>query len=46
MDITAKALEIAGRDLTTDSFLNALESINDYKIHFGDTVLSWSPEKH
>ena len=46
MDITARALEIAGRDLTTDSFLNALESINDYKIPFGDTVLSWSPEKH
>ena len=41
MDITAKALEIAGRDLTTDSFLNALESINDYKIPFGDTLLSW-----
>jgi branched-chain amino acid transport system substrate-binding protein len=46
MDITAKALEIAGRDLTTDSFLNALESINDYKIPFGDTILSWSSEKH
>ena len=46
MDITAKALEIAGRDLTTDSFLNALESINDYKIPFGDTLLSWSSEKH
>ena len=46
MDITARALEIAGRDLTTDSFLNALESINDYKIAFGDTTLSWSPEKH
>jgi branched-chain amino acid transport system substrate-binding protein len=46
MDITARALEIAGRDLTTDSFLNALESINDYKIPFGDTTLSWSPEKH
>ncbi len=46
MDITARALEIAGRDLTTDSFLNALESINDYKIPFGDTVLSWSSEKH
>jgi len=46
MDITARALEIAGRDLTTDSFLNALESINDYKIPFGDTKLSWSTEKH
>ena len=46
MDITARALEIAGRDLTTDSFLNALESINDYKIPFSDTTLSWSPEKH
>ena len=46
MDVTAKALEIAGHDLTTDSFIDALESIKDYKIPFGDSVLSWAPDKH
>ena len=46
MDVTARALEIAGHDLTTDSFINALESIKDYKIPFGDSVLSWGPDKH
>jgi branched-chain amino acid transport system substrate-binding protein len=46
MDVTARALEIAGHDLTTDSFINALESIKDYKILFGDSVLSWGPDKH
>ena len=46
MDVTARALEIAGLDLTTDSFINALESIKDYKIPFGDSVLSWGPDKH
>jgi len=46
MDITARALEIAGKDLTTDSFLASLESIKDYKIPFGEAVLSWGPDKH
>ena len=46
MDVTARALEIAGRDLTTESFIKALESIKDYKIPFGDSVLSWGPNKH
>jgi branched-chain amino acid transport system substrate-binding protein len=46
MDVTARALEIAGHDLTTDTFINALESIKDYKILFGDSVLSWGPDKH
>ena len=46
MDVTARALEIAGHDLTADSFINALESIKDYKIPFGDSVLSWGPDKH
>ena len=46
MDLTAKALEIAGKDLTVDSFIEALESIKDYKIPFGETVLSFGPDKH
>ena len=46
MDVTARALEIAGHDLTTDSFITALESIKDYKIPFGESILSWGPEKH
>ena len=46
MDVTAKALEIAGHSLTTDSFITALESIKDYKIPFGESILSWGPEKH
>ena len=46
MDVTARALEIAGHNLTTDSFITALESIKDYKIPFGESILSWGPEKH
>ena len=46
MDLTAKALEIAGRDLTVDSFIKSLESIKDYKIPFGETILSFGPDKH
>ena len=46
MDLTAKALEIAGKDLTVDSFIEALESIKDYKIPFGETILSFGPDKH
>ena len=46
VDITAKALEIAGKDLTTDSFIESLESIKDYQSLFGKSVLSWGPNKH
>jgi len=46
MDVTARALEIAGHNLTTESFITALESIKDYKIPFGESILSWGPEKH
>jgi branched-chain amino acid transport system substrate-binding protein len=46
MDVTARALEIAGHNLTTESFIEALESIKDYKIPFGQSILSWGPEKH
>ena len=46
IDITAKALEIAGHDLTVESFIEALESIKEYKIPFGETILSWGSDKH
>ena len=46
MDLTARALEIAGKKLTVDSFITALESIKDYKIPFGKSVLSFSSTKH
>ena len=45
-DITAKAIEIAGSDLNVDSFTSALESIYAYKMPFGESVLSWGPDKH
>lgn len=46
MDLTARAIEAAGPNLTTDSFIAALENIDNYKILWGDTVLSFGPEKH
>ena len=46
MDLTARAIEIAGSDLTVDSFIEAMESIKDYKIPFGSSVLSFGPDKH
>ena len=45
-DITAKAIEIAGRDLNVDTFTGGLESIDNYEMPFGDSVLSWGPDKH
>ena len=38
-------LERAGKDLTVDSFIKAMESIHDYKDIFG-TELSFGPEQH
>ena len=45
-DVTAKAIEIAGNDLNVDSFISALESIDNYEMPFGESVLSWGPDKH
>ena len=39
------ALDRAGRDLTTDGFIKAMESIHDYKDIFGST-LSFGPNQH
>ncbi|MBT8077432.1 MAG: ABC transporter substrate-binding protein [Gammaproteobacteria bacterium] len=44
-DIIALALERAGRDLTVDKFIEALESIDDYQDIFGYKV-SFGPDKH
>lgn len=44
-DIVVKALELAGRDLTVDSFVAALESIDNYEDIFGYRV-SFGPNQH
>ena len=44
-DIVVKALELAGRDLTVDSLIAALESIDDYEDIFGYRV-SFAPGQH
>ncbi len=44
-DLTVLALERAGRDLTVDTLVAALESIADYRDIFGHR-LSFSPENH
>ena len=43
--IVLLALDRAGRDLTTDGFIKAMESIHDYKDIFG-SVLSFGPDQH
>ncbi len=44
-DLLIKALERAGRDLTVDSLVTALESIHDYEDMFGYR-LSFGPDDH
>ena len=39
-------LEKAGRDLTLDSFINAMESMKDWHDIFGGPALSLSPTNH
>jgi len=43
--IVLMALDHAGRDLTTDSFIKGMESIHDFKDIFGN-VLSFGPDQH
>jgi branched-chain amino acid transport system substrate-binding protein len=43
--IVVEALKRAGRDLTVDSFIAAMESIHDYHDIFG-SVLSYGPNQH
>jgi branched-chain amino acid transport system substrate-binding protein len=44
--VVVLALQKAGRDLTADSFISALESIKDYKDIFGSPTMSFSATKH
>ena len=41
----AAALDRAGKDLTVDSFIKAMESIHDYNDIFG-SQLSFGPDQH
>lgn len=45
-DLTVRALEAAGPDLTRDKVLAALESIKNYEDPFGGPTLTFSETKH
>lgn len=45
-DLTIKALENAGRDLTVESFTRGIQEIRDYQDPFGGPTISFGPEKH
>lgn len=45
-DLAVIALEKAGKKLTLNNFLKALESIKGYQHPFGGPILSFGPEKH
>jgi branched-chain amino acid transport system substrate-binding protein len=45
-DLTVRALEAAGPDLTTEKVLAALETIRNYEDPFGGPSLTFSPTKH
>lgn len=45
-DLTVRALEAAGPDLTVGKVLNALEGIADYADPFGGPTLTLAPQKH
>jgi branched-chain amino acid transport system substrate-binding protein len=44
--LVVAALERAGKDLTTESFLKALESIQGYRDIFGGPVVNFAKDKH
>ena len=45
-ELVVLALQKAGRDLTAESFVAALEGINDYNDIFGSPTMSFSATKH
>jgi len=45
-DLTVRAMEAAGPDITIEKVLAGLEAINDYQDPFGGPSLSFSAEKH
>ncbi|MGV0878946.1 ABC transporter substrate-binding protein [Martelella sp. FLE1502] len=46
LNVTALALENAGRDITLDKFLAALEDVKDYQSYWGTPPMSFSAESH
>ncbi|MEK6194971.1 MAG: ABC transporter substrate-binding protein, partial [Deltaproteobacteria bacterium] len=45
-DLTVKALELAGKNLTVESLVKALESMNNYIDPFGTSKASYGPKAH
>lgn len=45
-DLTIKALEFAGRDISTEKVLQGVENISEYLDPFGGPTISFSAEKH
>lgn len=45
-DLTIKALENAGKDLTVESFTKGIEQIQGYQDPFGGPTISFGPDKH
>lgn len=45
-DLMIKAMEAAGRDLTTEKMLAELEKVSHYEDPFGGPSLSFGPDKH
>ena len=45
-DLTIKALENAGKDLTVESFTKGIEQIQGYQDIFGGPTISFGPDKH
>ena len=45
-DLVVMAMQKAGKELTVDRFLEALESIKGYQHPFGGPVISFGPQKH
>ena len=46
IDLTVKALENAGPDLTTQKFVEGMEEIHDYHDMFGGPTQGFSATKH
>jgi len=45
-DLAVRALEIAGRNLTVDALVKAIESIESYEDPFGTSAASYGPDAH
>ena len=45
-DVTLEVSQDELKNASGLKFSNTLESIKDYKIPFGESILSWGPDKH